>query len=133
MHANSTNTAGADPDAGRAQGYELDLFVQHGDTLWPCVSATGPLATNNLHISSYSTAVAYTVEATYTQNRIGEWYFSCAGRKDAAAAGAGSVDAAEDRPGCEPARAREPSNHGSSADSTTPLLPRLPPMMFRYP
>ena len=94
VHANSTNTAG---DGTRTLdefvGYELDLFVQHGDTLWPCVSATGPLATNNLHISSYSTAVAYTVEATYTQNRIGEWYFSCAGRKDGGGLpAAGSAD-----------------------------------------
>ena len=69
--SNDNQTTLADFD-----GYRLDIFVEHGDTLWPCVAADG-IHIRNLHVTDYSTNATYHIDATYKENVFGEYYFSC--------------------------------------------------------
>ena len=78
VHADSTVTASddmtKDETLANYDSWVLDLFIQHSNVLWPCVSAEGR---GNLRIKSYdSSSHRYTVNAEYVMNSKGEYFFN---------------------------------------------------------
>ena len=78
VHADSTVTASddmtKDETLANYDSWVLDLFIQHSNVLWPCVSAEGR---GNLRIKSYDSSThRYTVNAEYVMNSKGEYFFN---------------------------------------------------------
>ena len=77
LHAQSSSTSasGSEETLREYDGYELDVFVVHGSTLWPCIKRAGG---RNLRVESYnSTGKSYYITANYSINGHNENYFLC--------------------------------------------------------
>ena len=63
---------------GDYDGFDLDVYVQHGDVLWPCALHPGDPSGTCRRLGAYSaTGASYAVAAAYTTNQAGQPLFAC--------------------------------------------------------
>lgn len=75
VHATTTTASDDHVPLSMFDGFVLDLWVQHANGLWPCVSADGD--ERDLRIPSYdSVGRIYKVQADYVINSYGEFFFN---------------------------------------------------------